>query len=86
MFLGRVAGAMALMLAGSLFLTGQTQSASVRGVIKDATGATVPGASVQLTNTQQNRSWRAETNEQGIYVLLQTPPGPLRHDCRGEGV
>lgn len=53
----------------------QTQTATVRGAIQDASGALIPGAQLTLTNIDQNRSWRAVSNEAGEYVFLQIPPG-----------
>lgn len=64
-----------LTLASTISAFSQTQSASLRGVVQDASGGAVPGAVVKLTNTDQNRSWQAESNAGGIYVFLQIPPG-----------
>jgi hypothetical protein len=53
----------------------QTQTATLRGVVTDRSGAVVPGASVVLTNVDQNRPWTVLTNDVGEYVFLQIPPG-----------
>jgi hypothetical protein len=53
----------------------QTQTATVRGVVTDRSGAVVPEATVTLTNLDQNRPWPAKTNAEGEYVLVQVPPG-----------
>ncbi len=53
----------------------QTQTATVRGVVTDRSGAVVPQAYVTLTNVDQNRPWKAITNAEGEYVLVQIPPG-----------
>ena len=62
-----------LLLSAAVF--GQTQTASVRGAIEDATGASVPAATLRLTNVEQNRSWATTSNDAGLYVFLQIPPG-----------
>lgn len=80
----RVGAALLCVMFGSI-APAQTQSASVRGVVQDSAGAVIPGAAVELTNTQQGRSWRVDTNDQGIYVLLQIPPGPYRLTAEAKG-
>jgi hypothetical protein len=70
--------AFAWLLAAALCcnpVSAQTQTATVRGAIQDASGALIPGAQLTLTNVDQNRSWRTVSNEAGEYVLLQIPPG-----------
>ena len=59
----------------SVAVSAQTQTASVRGAIEDATGASVPAATLRLTNVDQNRSWATTSNDAGLYVFLQIPPG-----------
>lgn len=53
----------------------QTQTATLRGTVVDSSGAVVPAASATLTNTDQGRSWKSTTNEEGGYVFVQIPPG-----------
>lgn len=64
---------------------GQTQASSLRGLVQDSSGASVPKAQVQLTNLEQNRSWQTEANDQGLYVFLQIPPGPYRLTAEAKG-
>jgi hypothetical protein len=59
----------------ALVSSAQTQQASLRGVVQDSTGATIPSASLTLTNIDQNRSWETKANDSGSYVFLQIPPG-----------
>ncbi|MBI3679204.1 MAG: TonB-dependent receptor [Acidobacteria bacterium] len=66
-------------------LYGQTQTATVRGLVTDRSNAVVPGASVILTNVDQNRSWRVNTNAEGEYVLVQIPPGPYSLSVEAKG-
>jgi len=53
----------------------QTQTASVRGVVQDQSGAVIPGAVLTLTNVDQNRPWTVESSAAGAYVFQQIPPG-----------
>ena len=54
---------------------GQTQTATVRGSVTDASGAVIPGAALTLTNIDQNRPWQGESNASGAYLFQQIPPG-----------
>jgi hypothetical protein len=69
----------------STVLFSQTQTASVRGVVQDSTGAVIPNASLVLTNVDQNRPWVTQSNESGAYVFLQIPPGNYRLNVEAQG-
>lgn len=49
--------------------------AAVQGVVSDAAGATVPGATVILNNKDTNQSQTATTNDDGFYRFSALPPG-----------
>jgi hypothetical protein len=72
-----------------LLLTGlawsQTYTATVRGIVTDASGAVVPGATVTLTNTEQNRPYSFTTNQAGEYALVQVPPGSYTLSVKATG-
>ena len=53
----------------------QTQTATVRGTVTDASGAVIPGVGLTLANVDQNRPWKGESNASGAYVFQQIPPG-----------
>jgi len=63
-----------LSLSPSLF--GQAVNATLLGTIKDATGATVPGAKVTVTDTATGTTHESVTNESGNYTLPDLPPEP----------
>jgi hypothetical protein len=73
----------ALLLCASAWA--QTQTATVRGIIRDRSESVVPGAEVTLTNTDQNRSWKASTNEEGAYVFVQIQPGRYALSVEAKG-
>jgi hypothetical protein len=49
--------------------------ASITGVISDASGATVAGASIKVTNTQTNTSYFGKTAGDGTYRIVDIRPG-----------
>ncbi|HTM49392.1 MAG TPA: TonB-dependent receptor [Bryobacteraceae bacterium] len=63
----------------------QTYTATVRGIVTDASGAVVPGATVTLTNTEQNRPYTFSTNQAGEYALVQVPPGSYTLSVKATG-
>ena len=52
----------------------QADTAQLSGFVKDATGATVPGATVTVSNESTGAERSAQTNESGYYVLPALPP------------
>jgi outer membrane receptor for ferrienterochelin and colicin len=60
--------------AGALAQT-QITSGTIQGTVLDANGAAVPGANVELRNTETNFVRSAGTDEEGRFVALQLPPG-----------
>jgi len=47
----------------------QVDQATITGVVKDATGAVIPGAQVTLTNTDTNFVLQGKSGERGEYVF-----------------
>ncbi len=68
-----------LFLVGCVLLAAQTVFAqtvgSIAGETRDATGASVPGASISLTNIATNAVRMAATNEAGAYAFPSLAPG-----------
>ncbi|HEX6717168.1 MAG TPA: TonB-dependent receptor [Pyrinomonadaceae bacterium] len=56
---------------------GQATSATsaVTGTVTDPTGAVVTGASVKLVDTKTSQEKSTTTNDQGVYLFAQVPPG-----------
>jgi hypothetical protein len=57
---------------------GQTETATVSGLITDDTGAVVPGAEVKLQSVDRGTVATATTNDAGIYVFASVHPGPYQ--------
>ena len=49
---------------------------SVVGIVKDSTGAIIPGATVTIVNKETNLTREATTNAEGAYSLINVLPGP----------
>jgi hypothetical protein len=56
----------------------QASNSAVRGVVRDPSGAVVPGATVTLTNTATNVGRTSTTNEVGFYIFPGVVSGPYR--------
>lgn len=63
----------------------QTGVGKIQGIVKDATGAVVPGANVIATHVRTARDYKTITNEAGLYVFpaLQIGPFSLRIEMAG---
>ena len=64
---------LACVLAGSL--AGQSNLASVTGIVTDAATAVIPGVSVTIVNSETGLSRNVQTNEEGSYTITNLPPG-----------
>ena len=54
----------------------QVQSAAIEGTVVDATGGTIPGATVTLTSAVSAATNRATTDPRGRFAFANLPPGP----------
>ena len=68
---------MSIALSGTISLA-QFESATLTGVITDAAGAVVPGATVRAINEATNIEATAVTNGEGRYALPSLRPGSYR--------
>jgi hypothetical protein len=67
-----------LLLAAPAAFAQVTSSATLRGVVKDPSGAIVPGATVTLTSTERGDQRQVKTNDDGAYVITSVVPGVYR--------
>jgi hypothetical protein len=75
----------AIMAASSATLNAQLSTASVRGTIRDASGAAVPAASVVLKNLQTGVETRTSSTQTGDYLILDVQPGHYNLQASKEG-
>lgn len=62
----------------SVVAFGQTDRGTITGIVSDSAGATVPGATVTVTNVATNSTSTGITNAEGIYVIPQLQPGTYK--------
>jgi len=70
-----VAVLVGLTLAASAAAQTQITTAVIQGSVADATGAMLPGATVEARNVDTNLTRSATTDARGRFVMLQLPPG-----------
>ena len=58
-----------ILFIATLAAFGQVSTTSLRGVVKDSSGAFVQGASVTLSNQNTGTTYRAVTNGSGFYIF-----------------
>ena len=73
-FIGMI-GLVALLLVPTEAVA-QTGTGVIRGVVRDANQAVVPGAIVTITNERTGITQKGQTNEEGIYYFGAVPNGP----------
>ena len=73
--LGRLFGTACLMVLGAGFLGAQTNTAEVRGVIKDSTGAVIPSTSVLARNPSTGVLISRVTDSEGRFLFAGLQPG-----------
>jgi len=75
-----ILAALVVLIACAPPVAAQTQITTgvIQGSVADATGASVPGVSVEARNLDTNLSRTLVTEADGRYVFLQLPPGNYR--------
>jgi len=65
-----------LLILGTVFALAQTASSgTIRGVVKDPSGAVVPNASVVMTSSRTGTERKASSSGDGSYVFVSIDPG-----------
>src|SRR3954470_12977858 len=64
-----------LMLASGTLMAQSTTSGAISGVVTDATGAVVPGAKIEVKNTETNNMTPIVSDEVGRYRAVNLAPG-----------
>ena len=75
-----ISPALVVCLAIPALAFGQAQITTgvIQGVVRDATGAILPGVNVEVQNVETNQSAARVTDDTGRFVVLQLPPGSYR--------
>ena len=61
-------------LSAATLASAQTATTSLRGIVKDPSGALVPGAKVKLEDKTNGKTLNATANSSGLYQFPQIPP------------
>ncbi|MBI4463913.1 MAG: TonB-dependent receptor, partial [Acidobacteria bacterium] len=74
-----------LLISANLPLWGQEVGGELNGVVKDATGAVIPGATVTITNKATGRVFSTRSGPDGVYIGRDLEPGrySLRFEATG---
>ena len=67
--------AVAIVLLGLNLYAQQTNVGGITGTVRDASGAVIPGATVEAVNQATSLKQAAVTNASGIYTLKLLPVG-----------
>ena len=57
-------------------LLAQGDRGTITGTVSDPAGAVVPGATVQVKNTETGAQYQVATTDTGNYTIVQVPAGP----------
>src|SRR5262249_44230637 len=66
------------LLASMGALWGQGERGTLNGIVTDASGSVVPGATVTAINVETNVETQATTTDAGVYRLPYMPPATYR--------
>ncbi len=80
-----LASCVAFLLLFACALSAQTFYGSILGNVTDATGASMPGAAVTVTNIGTAETHRMETNAEGLYQFVNLVPGKYRVEVEKAG-
>src|SRR5882762_1992550 len=71
----KICALLLLIICGGLSIQGQTIFGRIGGTVRDKAGAVIPNAAVTLTNTANNLTRTATTDEGGFYTVTNLPVG-----------
>ena len=63
----------------------QQPTGEITGIISDSSGATVPGAAIDVVNASTGLHWNAVSNENGNYAFPVLPPGTYQLEIKKRG-
>ncbi|HLZ42305.1 MAG TPA: carboxypeptidase-like regulatory domain-containing protein [Candidatus Sulfotelmatobacter sp.] len=75
---------LSLIFSSCMLFAQSSSTSTLSGDITDASGAVVPGAAVDLTDTSTNITQTTTTNQAGHYVFPSVPPGDYKMTVKKE--
>ena len=85
MFKSNLVVSLLLVFAGTTFLYGQSESATIVGTVTDSTGAAMPGVTVTIRNTKTNAAINAQTSADGNFASPPLQPGSYSATAEAQG-
>ena len=76
---------LACIFAAAVPVQAQTSRGTVNGIVTDASGATLPNATVKLTNKDTNQGRSTVTNDSGLYRFDAVDPGTYEVNVTAAG-
>jgi hypothetical protein len=83
--LRKAAAVTAIFLATAVFLPAQVDNGAITGIVRDASGAVLRGATVVITNIQTGVAITVQTNGDGSYQALALIPGQYSVQVTAQG-
>ena len=74
-----------LLCALAAVVSAQNVTGTIAGVVRDPSGAVVPGATVRAINTGTSASFQATTNSEGQYAIRTIPIGEYKLEVEAAG-
>jgi hypothetical protein len=81
----KICAVLLLALCGSYGVNAQTVFGRISGTVRDASGGSVPNASVTVTNEATNSARTATTDESGFWTVTNLPVGTYRVTVEQKG-
>jgi hypothetical protein len=78
-------GAMALLLAASVFGQASAINGEITGTVTDSSGAAIAGAGVQVTNTDTGLKQSVKAGDTGLYRVTLLPLGRYEVEVQAQG-
>lgn len=78
-----IAGSLLLLAASGVWA--QNVNATLRGAVKDQSGAVITGAKITITNLEKGTVRPVESNASGDYIALQLPPQAYSVEASASG-
>ena len=72
-------------LISNLVAGAQTNSATLSGTVRDATGAVVPGVAIRVSSTATGLQRQTTTGSDGLFTLTLLPPGRYSLQAERQG-
>jgi Carboxypeptidase regulatory-like domain len=81
----RLACGIVALLAWVMVITAQSERGTIRGTVKDATGAVLPGVMVRAVDVATGIETSTVTTDAGFYSIAQLKPGGYRVEAERTG-